>query len=84
MDESDEHWEKADNSMPGSFEPTSNVTRERPGQAEKHFWQRTSTEEGIQMDESEEQHENADSSIRDSLEPTSKAMLERASHFMKQ
>jgi hypothetical protein len=63
IDAIDEQHMNASLSIRASFEPASNVTFERLWHPQKHFGQRTSTQEGMQIEESSEQFSKADDSI---------------------
>jgi Arc/MetJ-type ribon-helix-helix transcriptional regulator len=76
IEESDEQFENACDSIRESLEPDSNVTLESARHTAKQRSERTSTDDGMQIDESDEQYPNASDSIRENLEPDSNVTLE--------
>jgi hypothetical protein len=84
IDESDEQYRNANDSICKSVEPVSNVTLESPLHSLKQRSQRISTDDGMQIDESDEEHENANDSIRESLESASNVTFQSALHAWKQ
>jgi hypothetical protein len=80
MDESDEHCRNARSSIRESLDSLSKLTFDKVSQNQKHFSQRISTDEGIQIDESDEQYPNGYFSIRESLDSLSKLTFDKAGH----
>jgi hypothetical protein len=63
IDAIDEQHMNASLSIRASFDAASTVTFERLWHPQKHFAERTSTQEGMQTEESREQFSNADDPI---------------------